>query len=120
MYIQDVLRFDKSGKEAELIVSDGAYEVLCYACPIDAVKAGMTISGLSGFSCTNVVRAIEQHYAVSKLPPYFAYSITGKLISKQKGIVQVGNLKISLDAYIPNDLSDGEYVSFDVLRLDLD
>ncbi len=120
MYIQDVLRFDKSGKEAELIVSDGSYEVLCYAYPIVAVKTGMTISGLSGFSCTNVVRAVEQRCAVSKLPPYFAYNITGKLISKQKGIVQVGSLKISLDAYIPNDLSEGEYVSLDVLRLDLD
>lgn len=120
MYVQDVLHFDQSGKEAELIVSDGAYEVLCYAYPIDAVKTGMTISGLSGFSCTNVVRAAEQRYAVSKLPPYFAYNLTGKLISKQEGFVQVNNLKISLDAHIPNDLSDGEYVSFDVLRLDLD
>lgn len=120
MYIQDVLRFDQSGKEAELIASDGAYEVLCYAYPIDAVKTRMTINELSGFSCTNVVRAAEQRCAISKLLPYFAYSITGKLISKQKGIVQVGNLKISLDAYIPNDLSDGEYVSFDVQRLDLD
>lgn len=120
MYIQDVLRFDKSGKEAELIVSDGAYEVLCYAYPIDAVKTGMTISGLSGFSYTNMVRAAEQRCAVSKLPSYFAYNLTGKLISKQEGIVQVNNLKISLDAHIPNDLSDGEYISFDVLRLDLD
>ena len=54
MYVQDVLRFDKSGKEAELIVSDGACEVLCYSYPIDAVKTGMTVSGLSGFSCTNM------------------------------------------------------------------
>ena len=46
MYVQDVLRFDKSGKEAELIVSDGACEVLCYSYPIDAVKTGMTVSGL--------------------------------------------------------------------------
>lgn len=120
MYVQDVLRFDKSEKEAELIVSDGTYEVLCYAHPIDAVKTGMTVSGLSGFSCTNVVRAAEQRCAVSKLPSYFAYSITGKLISKQEGIVQINNLKINVDAHIPNDLSNGEYISFDVLRLDLD
>ena len=59
MYVQDVLRFDKSGKEAELIVSDGACEVLCYSYPIDAVKTGMTVSGLSGFSCTNMVRALN-------------------------------------------------------------
>ena len=119
MYIQDILHFDKGGKEAEVIVSDGVYEVLCYAFPIDAVRIGMAISGLSGYSCSNVVRAVKRRYAVSKLSPYFAYSMTGKVFSIQERIIHVGDLKVSLDAYIPNDISNGEYVSFDVQRLDL-
>ena len=39
---------------------------------------------------------------------------------KQDRIIQVGGLRIELDAHLPNDISDGEYVSFDMLRLDLD
>lgn len=120
MYIQDILHFDKGGKETEVVVSDGVYEVLCYAFPIDAVRTGMTINVLTGYSCSNIIRAVKQHCAVSKLSPYFAYRLIGKVFSKQERIIHVGDLKISLDAYIPNDISDGEYVSFDVQRLDLD
>ena len=66
------------------------------------------------------MRAVRQHCAVSKLPPCFAYHMTGKVLSKKERIVCVGELKIRLDEYIPNDISDGEYVSFEVQRLDLD
>ena len=31
MHIQKIMRFDKKAEEAEVIVSDGAYEILCYA-----------------------------------------------------------------------------------------
>lgn len=46
--------------------------------------------------------------------------MNGKVLSKKERIVCVGGLKIRLDEYIPNDISDGEYVSFEVQRLDLD
>lgn len=120
MHIQTVLHFDKEGREAEAIVSDGEYELLCYAFPIAAVEIGMPVSGLSGFSCSDVVRVENPHCAVTKLPPYFAYHMTGILFSKQKRTVRVGGLEISMDAHIPNDLSDSEYVSFDVQRVDPD
>ena len=120
MHIQTVLLFDKEGREADVIVSDGEYELLCHAFPIAAVEIGMPVSGLYGFSCGNEVRAENPHCAVTKLPPYFAYHMTGILFSKQKRIVRVGGLEISMDAHIPNDLSDSEYVSFDVQRVDLD
>ena len=120
MHIQTVLHFDKGDGEAEGIVSDGEYELLCHAFPIAAVEIGMPVSGLSGFSCGNVVRAENSRCGATKLPPYFAYYMTGILFSKQKRIVRVGGLEISMDAHIPNDLSDSEYVSFDVQRVDLD
>ena len=120
MHIQTVLHFDKGDGETEVIVSDGEYELLCHAFPIAAVEIGMPVSGLSGFSCSDVVRAENPRCGATKLPPYFAYHMTGILFSKQKRIVRVGGLEIDLDAYMPNDLSDGEYVSFDVQRVDLD
>ena len=46
--------------------------------------------------------------------------MNGKVLSKKERIVCVGELKIRLDESIPNDISDGEYVSFEVQRLDLD
>ena len=46
--------------------------------------------------------------------------MNGKVLSKKEGIVCVGGLKIRLDESIPNDISDCDYVSFEVQRLDLD
>lgn len=40
MHIQTVLLFDKEDGETEVIVSDGEYELLCYAFPIAAVEIG--------------------------------------------------------------------------------
>ena len=51
---------------------------------------------------------------------YDRNTVFGILFSKQKRIVRVGGLEISMDAHIPNDLSDSEYVSFDVQRVDPD
>lgn len=48
MRVREIVHFDKKGREAEVVVSDGAYEVLCYAFPIDTVRIGMAVSGLSG------------------------------------------------------------------------
>lgn len=120
MHIQTVLHFDKADREAEVIVSDGECELLCYAFPIAAVEIGMPVSGLSGFLCGDITRAENPHCAITKLPPHFAYHLTGMLLSRQTGIVRVGGLEISLDAHMPNDLSNGEYISFDVQRVDLD
>lgn len=82
MHIQTVLHFDKGDGETEVIVSDGEYELLCYAFPIAAVEIGMPVSGPSGFSCGNEVRAENPHCGVTELPPYFAYHMTGILFSE--------------------------------------
>ena len=50
--------------------------------------------------------------------PYYACSLTGKVCSKQGGLC-VGRLKICLNERVPNDISDGKYVSVNVQRLDV-
>lgn len=119
MRIKDILYFSKADREAELMISDGVYDIICFACPIDALEKGAEIRELFAFSCTDIVRADERRCLVRKLPRYYAYALTAKLHSKQRGIVCLGKLRIRLDGYIPNDISDGEYISFCVQRLDL-
>ena len=42
------------------------------------------------------------------------------VLSKKNGIVQIGGLFIYLDEYIPNDILNGDYISFSVIRFDCD
>lgn len=118
MHIEEIIYFNKSDREAELCISDGVYSVICYACPVNAVVVNQEVDAIYGFECTNVVRATEQNYRINKLPAYFAYEVTAEVISKYDSIVKVGNLRIYLDAPLPNDVATGEYVSFSVLRFD--
>lgn len=119
MRIKNILYFSKEDQEAEVIISDGDYDLICYACPIDTLERSAGIRELFAFSCMDIVRADERRCSVKKLPQHYAYAMTAKVHSKQKGIVCLGKLRIRLDGDIPNDISDGEYISFRVQRLDL-
>ena len=119
MYISDIIHFNKKDSEAELRISDGNYSLNCYAYPIETVAVNQKVSGIYGLLCTEIVKSFEDNYCINKLPQYYAYSLTAKVLSKNSSTVQIGNLKIYLDGYIPNDISEGEYISFRVQRLDL-
>lgn len=119
MYIRDILYFDKRDREAEAIVSDGVHSVICYACPIDTVEKGTRLEKLFAFSCTSIERAAARNCPVTKLPQHYAYALTARVYSKKEGLADVGELRIELDERIPNDISDGEYISFCAQRLDM-
>ena len=43
MYISNILSFDVSDNEADIIVSDGNYQMLCYAFPARSLKIGQCV-----------------------------------------------------------------------------
>lgn len=119
MHISKIICFNKEDSEADLCISDGDYSVICYAYPTKTIAVDQKVSGLYGYLCTDIVKSFDHHYCINKLRQYYAYLLTAKIISKNSSIVQVGDLKIYLDTEIPNDIFEGDYVSFRVQRLDL-
>ena len=119
MHISKIISFNREDSEAELCISDGDYSVICYAYPIKTIAVNQKISVIDGFLCTELVKSFKPNYGINKLSQYYAYILTAKVISKKSSIVQVGNLKTHLDTEIPNDILEGDYVSFRVQRLDL-
>ena len=119
MYISKIISFNREDSEADLCITDGDYSVICYAHPAKTIAVNQKVSGIYGFLCTEIVKSCKQNCGINKLSPYYAYLLTAKVISKKSSIVQVGNLKIHLDTEIPNDILEGDYVSFRVQRLDL-
>lgn len=119
MFVNKVLHFDQADREADVIVSDGTHTVICYAYPVSTIKVTQKITAIYGFQCTDIYKAFAHKYCIKKLTKYYAFALIAKVISKNQRIVQIGNLRIHLDAPIPNDIAEGEYVSFSVLRLDI-
>lgn len=119
MFVDRVLHFNQADREADVIVSDGIYAVICYACPVNVIEVKQKICAIYGFQCTDIYKAFNHSYCIKKLTQYYAYALIAKVISKKQCIVQIGNLRIYLDSPIPNDIAEGEYISFSVLRLDI-
>lgn len=119
MYIKEIIQINKKDCEADICVSDGQYSVICYAYPIDRVTMNKKVDIIYGFGCSDVVKSSSNIYCVKKLAKHYAYELTTKVVSKNSSIVQIGDLQIYLDTFIPNDISTGDYISFSVLRLDI-
>lgn len=118
MYISDIQSFDVSDSEADIIVSDGNYQILCYVYPAHSLKIGQSVKGIYCYACSSTIKAKECRCDITKLPDFYAYSLTGRISSKLHNTVIIGNITIHLDAPFHNDMKNGDYVSFRVQRLD--
>ena len=116
MFIDRIIDYDEFSGEASLIVSDGTNELLCYCCLFDK-KNG--IIEITTFLCDNIIRIDFPTCNYKKqTSSYYSYVLQGKVIDIEQRIVSVGNILIRLDSEIPKDIHAGEYVSFNVMRLD--
>ena len=118
MYISQIIEFSKDEREADVFVSDGIFTIMYYGYPVDSVWLGQKIAAVISYGCKNVVREDERTFRIIKLPQYYSYSITAQVLSHQACTVQIGKICIQLDTTIPADVSDGDFVSFSVVRFD--
>lgn len=118
MIVKQIKSFDKNSNEADIIVSDGMFDLLCYCYPSMPYSKGTVIESITTFLAQNIIRAKQKECLVFKLMDYYAYHLQGKIIDLEKRIVCVGKLKVIIDGSIPDDIQQGEFVEFDVQRLD--
>lgn len=119
MIIKKIEWISEEIKEAEIIVSDGTFELLCFSHPCSFVEGQIIDKYISTLDANNIVRVDEHTLVVEKAEEYFAYNITGKVIDIKNGIVQVGSMYLIVDGYMPGDIVNGEFISFRCMRLDL-
>lgn len=115
MYIKSV-DFDGE-QEADILVSDGKYEILCYALPYSAGDKEKDFT-LSVFMSENVMRALKNEYSAEKTDGYYGYKLTGRLFDLKNRLVAVGGIVIELENNIPKDIAENEFVEFEVGRID--
>lgn len=119
MYIKTIQHYSKEDNEADVIVSDGLYDILCYYAPAPMIQTNQIVRSILSFLCTDICRSKEGLERIIKLDGYYAYELTGVLISKHDCLLRIGGLVIELDGYIPGDVSENEYISCCVQRLDV-
>lgn len=118
MFIKAIKDYDADSGEAELIVSDGTYELLCYCHPCENANIGAEIIVVSSLFAEDIMRIDSKEYLIAKGEDYFSYHLQGKVVDRQKPIIAIGDIKIQLDKPIAKDIQVDEFVEFYVYRLD--
>lgn len=120
MFIKHIVQFDNFSKEADIITTDGKFELLCYCHPTDMPKLNQKVNNIRTFLAQNIMIALNREYAILKDNGYYGYHLQGELVylNEHEIIVNIGELELFLDEYPPNDINVGEFIEFDVERLD--
>ena len=120
MYVKTINWIDKNSREAEVIVSDGCIELLCFSHPFKNSINEKLEEPIHCFDVDNVALAQNQRTYANKKSSYFGYTLCGKLVDKDNKLVYLGNIKLCLEsAYISNDIPEGSYIELSVSRLDI-
>lgn len=118
--INNVNIISESSLEAEIIVTDGINELICFSQPCKLIANQRLTEQLYCFNNKNLIRSNCQEYYIEKLKEPLAYNLIGKLIDKKNNLVIVGEIVLKLEeASIPKDILENEYVSFYCQRIDI-
>ncbi len=55
---------------------------------------------------------------IAKQTDYYAYELSAEVLSKVERTVKLGQLVLHLDAALPGDVQNGDYVTFRLQRID--
>lgn len=119
MFVKQVKKFD--GYEADLIVSDGEYELLCYSYhypPFKEIPEGRAVKDIISLRVGNIKRVDGQDYIIRKESGDYPYFLQGKVLDADKRVIAIGKITIKLDKPLDKSIKQGDFLEFTVQRLD--
>ena len=118
MKVKEVVAFDEASGEADLLVSDGERELLCF-CPLCSVKSPRDADSINAFEADGIMIADEPGFSIEKTDAgRYAYRLQGRVAATEPPAVAIGGLRVTLDQPLPKDIKQGDFVVFTALRLD--
>ena len=106
--IENVNWLSKIAQEAEVCLSDGDFQIVCFSQPFYH-EVELPLYAINTSSS-------ERKYSVEKKGESFEYKFSGKIIDKEH--IKIGEFIIQLDAPLPKDIEEG-YISFECERVDI-
>ncbi len=118
MIIKEIIEYDEAAQEADILVTDGQHEILCYAHPF--INQDINKFMLEAFMTENVIKVEDKKdVSINKIDKgYYAYKICGRIIDIDKRLVSIGNIVIKIEDIIPKDIINNDFIEFSVLRVD--
>lgn len=112
-----ILDYDNFSDECDFLINSLDIELICYGMYDEKYNSRPFV--IDSFLASNIVKAKEDICFSIKKDSYYAYEINAQIVDLATKKVSLGEINIFLDAEFPGDLKSGDYVHFDVLRLDI-
>lgn len=110
----------QEAKEAEVFLSDGDFRMICFSHPFKKGIGSVISQPIYALNAKEILKLNgEERFSVEKEEGVFNYKMAGRVIDKSKNQIKVGEFILELDNPIPNDIQDGNYVSFSCDRIDI-
>ena len=118
--ISKISWISKTSLEAEVTVTDGLYEVICFSQPCHEELNKEVHDPIYCLNSRSILKAQQNEYCVEKLKEPFAYYMTGQLINKKSSLVKIGVILVQLeDGVLPGDIEANDYICFYTQRIDI-
>lgn len=118
LLIKDIIWINEEIGEADVIVTDGQYDIRCFAHPFFQQIGEEVEETLSVFEHFGITQSKTREYVVEHLGNG-EYFFIARLIDEVEGIIQIGEITIHDIDKIPENIKKGDYIQFFTLRVDL-
>lgn len=104
---------------AEVWLTDGTFVCCCFAWPYYGKIGDVYDDGPITWLMTGDVELSDVDFPILKHLGNWEHFVVGKLVDRQKELIQVGEFLFDMEDTIPKDIQEGEYVEFKADRPDI-
>ena len=120
MKIKKIEWISKEAKEAEVAISDGSYECVCFYHPCTISLGEIILDPIIAFDIENIIKVNNgTEVAIKKIIGSMGYKVIARLENINPNIVALGKIMIDIGNNVPKDLYVGDLLSFKCSRLDV-
>ena len=112
-----IFDFDTVSNECDYLIKNANIELICYGMYDKEYHSKPFV--INSFLASNIIKSNKNVFYSTKKESYYAYNINGKIVDLANKNISLGEICVLLDEKIPGDLKSGDYINFDVLRLDI-
>ena len=115
IWIEKVNWLDKDNGEADIYLTDGIYNVVCFSSSFYGDEEQEFKGQIYSYEAENLYKKCEIRKKDDGI-----YHLEGKMVDRENKIVRIGEFVISLsNSQIDKDILLNDYIEFEISRLDI-
>lgn len=117
MWIKKIQWISEDALEADVVITDGVYELICFSQPCTYKEEDVIKEVIYAYN-PHFIHLSDKREEYIEMYSIGGYKLTVRVIDAKKQLVSIGDILIEIDC-IPGDIVNGDIIEFSCSRLDL-